>query len=309
MSRSLLSREKRFSFYTFLLPWLFGFLVFQAMPIVWGFSVSLTNRTAFSLKVSFVGLKNYLSLIVDPNILYSFLTTFIYTIEGTTIAVLTGFAFALLLDNKGWGRGAFRTILYFPYMIPVIAVSWIFRIFLDRDTGFFNIVLLKIGLIHSSIDWLGQFTRGSIVSLMFWQAGWSMIIFLGALSTVPNELYEVARIDGAGYVRRVRHIMLPLISPFILFQFVTSTVYAMQAFIQPYILTPRQIRGEQLVTTVPPAQTFFVMSRGYYEVITDHRLAYGLAMLWLLFFVILIITIVFIRFGGFLVYSEVEQTR
>jgi multiple sugar transport system permease protein len=203
----------------------------------------------------------------------------------------------------------FRTVLYFPYMIPLIAVGWIFKVFLDRDTGFFNIFLSKIGLISANIAWLAEYPRGSVISLSIWMSGWSMIIFLGGLSTIPNELYEVARIDGAGYFRRLRAITLPLLSPFAFFQFVTSSIYSMQKFIEPYILNPRQQRGGNITAMPPPRETFFVMSRAYETVFLKSRFAQGISLLWILFAFILIITVVFIRLGGFVVYSEVEETR
>ena len=243
------------------------------------------------------------------HIRYAFLTTFIYTISSTCLAVITGFIIALLPERDVFGRGIFRTVLYFPYMIPLIAVGWIFKIFLDRDTGFFNVVLMKLGLISANVAWLAQFPRESIVVLALWMSGWSMIIFLGGLSTIPNELYEVARIDGAGYLRRLRHIMLPLLSPFIFFQFVASSIYSMQKFIEPFILNPRQIRGGNFAAQLPPKDSFFVMTRAFDIVFNRHRFAYGLSLLWILFAIILIITIVFIRLGGFFVYTEVDEKR
>jgi multiple sugar transport system permease protein len=304
-----ISRDHRVSFYVFISPWVIGFLLFEIVPIVWGFSVSLTNQMAFSLNKQFIGLKNYATLLADPEIRYSFLTTFIYTISSTALAVLTGLVIALLLEREVIGRGVFRTILYFPYMIPLIAVGWIFKIFLDRDTGFFNIVLSRLGLISANIAWLADFPRGSVVSLSIWMSGWSMIIFLGGLSTVPSELYEVATIDGAGYLRRLQSITLPLLSPFIFFQFVTSSIYSMQKFIEPYILNPRQQRGGQIASIPPPRETFFVMTKAYDIVFARSRYAYGLALLWLLFAIILIITVVFIKLGGFFVYMEAEEKR
>ncbi len=232
-----------------------------------------------------------------------------YTIANTLIGVVTGFLFALMLDRNLPGRGFFRTVLYFPYMIPMVAVGWIFRIFLERDTGFLNILLMRLGILERGIPFIQQSPMGSILILSLWQAGWSMIIFLGALSTVPRELYEVATIDGAGYGRRVRHIMLPLISPFIFFQLVMSFIYAMQAFIQPYILNPRPIRGNWLMVNTPPEETFFVMSRAYYIITTQNKFAYGLAMLWVLFAVVLMGTILFVKFGGFWVYTEAEERK
>jgi multiple sugar transport system permease protein len=309
MTRFSLERHKRTSFYLFLAPWIFGFLFMQVTPIVWGFFISLTNRSAFPIAVRFTGLKNYLELFRDKAVLGSYWVSFVYTVANTLIGVITGFLFALMLDRNLPGRGFFRTVLYFPYMIPMVAVGWIFRIFLERDTGFLNIVLLRLGILQSGIPFIQQSPMGSILILSFWQAGWSMIIFLGALSTVPRELYEVATIDGAGYGRRVRHIMLPLISPFIFFQLVMSFIYAMQAFIQPYILNPRPIRGNWLMTNTPPEETFFVMSRAYYIITFQNKFAYGLAMLWVLFAVVLILTILFVKFGGFWVYTEAEERK
>jgi multiple sugar transport system permease protein len=309
MTRFSLERHKRVSFYLFLAPWIFGFLFMQVTPIVWGFFISLTNRSAFPIAVRFTGLKNYLELFRDKAVLGSYWVSFVYTVANTLIGVITGFLFALMLDRNLPGRGFFRTVLYFPYMIPMVAVGWIFRIFLERDTGFLNIVLMRLGILESGIPFIQQSPMGSILILSFWQAGWSMIIFLGALSTVPRELYEVATIDGAGYGRRVRHIMLPLISPFIFFQLVMSFIYAMQAFIQPYILNPRPIRGNWLMTNTPPEETFFVMSRAYYIITFQNKFAYGLAMLWVLFAVVLILTILFVKFGGFWVYTEAEERK
>jgi multiple sugar transport system permease protein len=306
---SSLERHKRTSFYIFIAPWLFGFIFLQIVPIAWGFIISLTNRTAFPVAVHFVGLKNYLEVFRDPEILTSYWVSFIYTVSNTLIAVFTGFILALLMDRELPGRGFFRTILYFPYMIPLVAVGWIFRLFLERDTGFLNTVLVRLGLLETGIPWLQQFPMGSILMLSFWQAGWSMIIFLGALSTVPKELYEVATIDGAGYGRRVRHIMLPLISPFIFFQLVMSFIYAMQAFIQPYIMNPRVIRGNWVMLNPPPNDTFFVMSRAYYIISGQHKFAYGMAMLWVLFAFVLLLTILFVKFGGFWVYTEADEKR
>jgi multiple sugar transport system permease protein len=308
-ARFSLERHKRASFFLFLAPWIFGFVFMQVTPIVWGFIISLTIRTAFPIAIKFTGLKNYLELFGDKAILGSYWVSFVYTIANTLIGVVTGFLFALMLDRNLPGRGFFRTMLYFPYMIPMVAVGWIFRIFLERDTGFLNIVLLRLGILESGIPFMQQSPMGSILMLSFWQAGWSMIIFLGALSTVPKELYEVATIDGAGYGRRVRHIMLPLISPFIFFQLVMSFIYAMQAFIQPYILNPRTIRGNWLMQNTPPNETFFVMSRAYYTIINLNRFAYGLSMLWVLFVVVLLLTILFIKFGGFWVYTEAEERK
>ena len=304
-----LKAENRKSFYIFLAPWIIGFLVFSIAPIAWGLMTSMTNRMAFSVKWRFNGLANYQAVLSNPEVLYGFMITFVYAILHTTLAIVTGLLIALLLERRVPGRGIFRTIMYFPYMIPLVAVGWIFKIFLDRDTGFLNEVLVRLGMLKEPIAWLQMFPLQSILSLAFWQAGWSLVIFLGGLATIPDELYEVATIDGARYGRRLRHITMPLLSPFIFFQFVASMIYAMQTFIQSFILNPRPIRGEMLFVTPPPRETFFVMARGFFEVTGKNRFAYGLALLWMLFFVVLLITIIFIRLGGFVVYTEADEKR
>ena len=249
---SRISRQNRLSFYIFISPWIFGFLLFQIMPIVWGVSISLTNQMAFTVNRKFIGFQNHIKLLSDPNILYAFLTTFIYTISSTCLAVITCFIIALLLEREVFGRGVFRTILYFPYMIPLIAVGWIFKIFLDRDTGFFNIVLTKLGLISANIPWLSQFPRESIVSLALWMSGWSMIIFLGGLSTIPSELYEVARIDGAGRFQIFFRVMFPLVQTAV----IIAAIFAFQWSWSNYLMPVLFLRGEKVNLAVKLANGY-----------------------------------------------------
>jgi len=308
--RYAVERHNRLLFYVFISPWLLGFFLFTVVPIGWGFYVSLTNRMAFSVRPKFTGIGNYLDLITDGDIRYSFATTFGYAIEATILAILTGFFLALLLEKKIRGRSIFRIFFCFPYMIPLVAVGWIFRIFLERDTGFLNVLLTRFGLISSRIDWLSRFPRGSIVGLSFWSAGWSMLIFLGALSTVPEELYEVAKIDGAGYFRRLRHITLPLISPFIFFLTTVSMIYSLQVFLEPFLLNPyRAPAGGQVIAGFTPKETMFVMAKAYIDIIGYGRWGYGHALLWLLFVLILLLTLVLYRLRFFWVYTEIDDKK
>ena len=307
--KNLLKRETTASFFIFISPWIFGFIFFQLIPIFWGLGTSFTNRMAFTTNLKFVGFANYIKHLKDIEVMFSFGVTILYSVLHTTIAIVMGFILALMLERRVWGRGLFRTLLYFPYMLPLIAVGWIFRIFLERDTGYLNILLIKIGILSENIAWLSEFPFLSILSLSFWQAGWSMVIFLGGLSTIPESLYEAATIDGAGYIKKLKNIVIPLVSPFILFQFITSVVYSMQAFIQPYILNPRPIRGSGLLSTLPPRDTFFVMAKGYYTIITQYRFASGMALLWMLFIIVILITLIFLKAGAFFVYSEVDNTK
>jgi multiple sugar transport system permease protein len=237
-------------------------------------------------------------------------TTLIYALEATLAAVGTGLVLALLLEQKVWAQRLMRTLFYFPVTIPLIAVSWIFRIFLERDTGFLNILLLRLGLIASPVDWLMRFPRGSIVTLSFWFAGWCMLILLGGLSTIPASLYDAARIDGAGYFQRLRRITLPLLSPFVFFLLVVSLINSLQVFLQPYLLNPyRAPSGSHAIASAPPRETRFVMAEAYLIIIGDGNWGYGIALLWILFLTILMITILLYKLRVFWVYAETEDRR
>jgi multiple sugar transport system permease protein len=297
-------RERRLSFYLFLSPWLLGFILFWVFPLLWGFRVSLTNRTLFTARAAFVGLRNYLALAGDPAIRYSFLTTFIYTLCSTALSIGLGLVLALLLERSLPGRAGFRTLFYFPCLIPDIAVGWIFRIFLERDSGLFNIVLGKLGLIRLNGNWLALLPRGTLISLSAWQAGWAMLILLGGLATIPEELGEAARIDGATYTQRLRHITLPLLTPFVLFLAVTGIINAMQVFLLPYILSPFPQYGPYLFDRGLPRETNFVMSRAFFVTISNTRFAYGLALMWLLFLSLLAFTFLFLKLSRLWVYEE-----
>ena len=266
--------------------------------MLWGLQVSLTNRTLFTARPSFVGLRNYLALAGDPAIRDAFLTTFLYTLSSTGLSVGLGLALALLLERSLPGKAGLRTLFYFPCLIPDIAVGWIFRIFLERDSGLFN------ALFRLRVDWLAVLPRGTLISLSAWQAGWAMLILLGGLATIPEELDEAARIDGAAYHQRLRHITLPLLTPFLLFLAVTGFIACMQVFLLPFLLSPFPQRGVYLFDKGLPRETNFIMSRALFLTISNTRFAYGLALMWLLFLSLLAFTFLFLRLSRLWVYEE-----
>jgi multiple sugar transport system permease protein len=300
-------REHRLSFYLFLAPWILGFFTFWIFPMLWGLQVSLTNRTLFMVSPAFVGLRNYLALVGDPIIRYSFLATFIYSLSSTALSLALGVFLALLLERFLPGRAMFRTLFYFPCLIPDIAVGWIFRVFLERDSGMFNALLSRLGLIQAGIDWLTIMPRGSLIALSGWQAGWGMLILLGGLGTIPEELNDAARIDGAAYPQRLRLITLPLLTPFILFLVVTGFITSMQVFLLPFIMSPFPHIGIYLFDKGVPRETAFVMSRALFLAVRDTRFAYGLALMWLLFMSLLAFTVIVLRLSRFWVFAEAEE--
>jgi len=259
---------------------------------------------AFSVKVNFTGLKNYIELFKDPAALMSIWTTLVYSFLNSAIQVGLGLFLALLLQKKFPTRGLFQVLYYLPYVIPIVATGWIFRIFLDRNIGFLNIVLDTLGITSTKINWLGDHTMFSVLAGGFWRVGWSLLIFMGGLSTIPQDLYDSASVDGANYGHRLRIITLPFLSPFIAFQLVVSFIYGMQIFILPYLLSPTPMRGANLTMVPPPRQTFFVLSKGYDIIFNKGRLAYGFALLWVTFLIVFLFSIVFNIVAKRTTYSE-----
>jgi multiple sugar transport system permease protein len=303
----IVEREKRKSFYLFMALWIAGFSVFQLVPILWGFKTSLTNQMAFSVKVKYVGFANYAKILADSSVFFSIYTTFLYAFLNTVIQVALGLALALLVNTKMRGQSFFRVMYYLPYVIPAVATGWILRVFFDKNIGTLNVLLSILGMGKGNINWLGNFSLFTILAAGFWRVGWSMLIFIGGHSTIPEDLYDAADVDGAGYLAKMRIITLPLLSPFIAFQFVVSFIYGMQEFILPYILNPTAIRGGQVTAEVPPKETFFILAKGYDLIFNKGRLAYGFAVLWVTFLIILVMSLVYARIAKKSTYSEMEN--
>ncbi len=301
-----MEKEKRKSFYWFMALWILGFAVFQLIPILWGFKVSLTNQMAFSVKTKFVGFDNYVKVFQDASVFASIANTLMFALLTTLLQVFIGFILALLVEKHFFMQGFFRVMFYLPYVIPIVATGWIFRVFLDKNVGTLNVFLTQIHLISENISWLGAHALLAILMANFWRVGWSMLIFIGGLATIPKDLYDAASVDGAGYLTKLRIITVPFVSPFIAFQMVVSFIYGMQVFILPYILNPAAIRGAQVTAESPPKGTFFVLAKGYDLIFNKGRLAYGFAVLWVTFVIVLIFSLIYARMVKKMTYSEVE---
>ena len=303
---NLLEKEKRNSFYVFMSLWILGFAIFQLIPILWGLKVSLTNQMAFSVKTKFVGFANYTKVFQDATIFTSIANTLIFAFLTTFLQVLLGFILATLIEKHFLMQSFFRVMFYLPYVIPIVATGWIFRVFLDKNVGTLNVFLTQIHLISENVSWLGEHGLISILMANIWRVGWSMLIFIGGLATIPKDLYDAAAVDGAGYVKKLMIITIPFVSPFIAFQMVVSFIYGMQVFILPYILNPAAIRGAQVTTEAPPTETFFILAKGYDLIFNKGRLAYGFAVLWVTFVIVLIFSLIYTRMVKKMTYSEVE---
>ncbi len=293
---------KRYSsrtFYLFASPWILGFLLLTLFPMIYALLLSLTNWDGLSLRWKWIGLKNYITAIHDPMTWLAIERTFLYTLIAVPGSIALGMILALLLNRQLPGIAIFRTIFYLPAVVPVVASAITWRLILDRDYGSLNAFL---GFFHiSSITWLDDpWAFFSLLMLTFWGVGSSMIISLAGLQNLPQELQEAARLEGASTLQTFFRISLPLISPVLLFEAITGVIFALQVLYQSYALSVTQ-NGIGVATSI------YVYGIHVLNAFVNNEVAYAAALLWILFLVILVVTLILLRVGSFWVYYEVER--
>ncbi len=295
-------RETR-SFYLFIAPWLLGFLALQLFPLVLGFATSLTNYDGFNLdNLKFKGLDNYWRAFQDDDVLYSFGRTLFFTALNVPLGIVLALGLAVLLNQAIPARGLFRTLFYLPHIIPIVAVIWVWRLFLDQNYGLFN-ALLSLVRPDTAIRWLVDYPTYALVAMTLWTGvGGGVVIFLAGLQGIPDELKEAARIDGANAWQVFRWVTLPLLTPVIFFQLILGIIGSLQVLVAPLLLA-----GGGGMGTLPPRDNYFYLVHVYQQVFANQRYGYGTALLWLLFVVIVALSALVFRSARYWVYYEVDQ--
>jgi multiple sugar transport system permease protein len=300
------SRYSTRTFYLFIAPWfVLGFIGLTAIPLLYAFLVSFTNFDGMSGHWRWLGLDNYAELIGDPDTWYSLGRTFLYTVVSVPLSVGGGLGLALLLNRRLRAVGLYRTIFYVPSVVPVVASAVMWKIMFDRDAGIINALIELFG--GPAITWLLDPTAFTVLVIMtLWGLGGGMVIFLAGLQGIPGELREAASVDGANAVQTFRAVVLPLLTPVVLFQVVTGVIAALQTLVQPLLLA--ESGGTAAVADVPRSN-FLYMVNVYQQFFANQRFGYGAALLWVLFAVLLLITVLVLRSSTLWVYYEVDQGK
>ena len=290
------------AFYAFISPWALGFLLLTAVPLVYGFLVSLTNFDGSSPRWKWVGFRNYIELFSDGDAWTALLRTVLFTVIFVPISVAGSLGLAVVINRRLRAVGVWRTIFFLPSVVPVVAMAILWKLVLNKDSGILNAMLSAVGI--PRVAWLQDPAAFyALIILMLWGLGGGMIIMLAALQGVPVELEEAASIDGASRWRVFWSITVPMISPVVFFAVITGAIGALQILIQPLLLT--NASGIAGVGNVPEGNRLY-MVQVYQEFFLNNRFGYGSAMLWVFFLVILAITLLVLRFGRSLVYYEVD---
>lgn len=284
--------------YVFLCPAIIGFCVFVVYPIVRSAYLSLTKFNGFS-PPKFIGPDNYVSLFTsDPAFWPSFGATFYLVVLYVPLSLVIGLALAMFCNARLRGVSIVRTLLYLPVVLPVIATITLWKFVFDPQVGVANMILGLFAI--KPLSWLSSSSTSmpSIVLVMLWGVGATMIIFLAALQAVPTELYEAAKIDGAGPWRQFLRITLPMISPIFLLQIVLQMTRALQTFAEPKILTSG---GPGFSTTT---LMLSIYNHGFPALGRIPQLGYACAEVWVLFLVVIIVVATTAKFSSIWSYSD-----
>lgn len=271
-------RKQKIGF-LFILPWLIGLIIFTLLPMIAAAYISLTDWTIVG-DAQFVGADNYMNLFNSEDFWKSMWVTVRYAVLAVPLIIITSLTIAVMLDRSHKGVGIFRVIYYMPAIVSGVAVAIVFKWILDPNYGLINSILAMFNV--KGPDWLydPNWVLPSYLIMAVWGAGGSILTYLAALKDIPQDLYGAAQIDGAGSLQRVRFITVPLMSPIIFYNLILGIIGAFRKFTDAYVLGGAGKEGN------------FVMVQLYEDAFSHYRMGYATALAWILFAIILILTII-----------------
>lgn len=288
----------------FISPWLIGFLLFYLAPMIISLVFSTYEfRLSAPEEARFVGLDNWKQMLFeDDNTWASLKVTFLFAAISLPIGMISAFMLAILLNSKHLiAPNIFRTLFYAPTMVPLIASILIWSSVLNPQSGWINRFIQEFtgydatNILHG-IRWLDnpKLIYFSYTLIGLWGIGNTILINLAGLQNIPTELYEAASIDGASWLRRLRSITIPMLTPIIFYNLILGTVGLLQYFIVPWVLN--------LGSGYPEGTTRFYMIHFYKQAFTFQKMGYGAALAWLMFIIAMFITIFLFASSRFWVY-------
>jgi multiple sugar transport system permease protein len=276
--------RKNWSAYLFLAPGLIHFAIFTVFAVSFAFYISFHEWNIIQPDKPFVGLENYVRLFDDPRFLRAVTNTFTFML-GIPLGLASGLSVALLLNTKVRGQAIYRTLFYIPVVTPLVVSSIIWKWVYQGDYGLLNYYLLKFGLIQHKITWLADpdLALPALIIMMIWGGtGGTMVIYLAGLQSIPEEMYDSAKVDGANALQRLLYITIPLLRPTTFFLLVTSVIGTFQIFTEVYIMT----NGGPLNRTTTIG--YYLYTKAFRQL----EMGYATAMAFVLFAMIFVFTLI-----------------
>lgn len=282
--------------YLFIAPWVLGFLAFTVGPLLYSLYISFFDWPLMGGE-RFVGLQNYQRILTQDEDFWEALgVTARFALFYVPTHLAGALGLALLLNRRCRGEGFFRTVFYLPSMLSGVALVSIWSWIYSREYGLLNYLLSLVGL--PAIDWLGSpdWAMSAVVIASLWSLGGTMLVFLAGLKGISVELYEAAEMSGVSKLKQFTHITLPLLSPVLLFNLVTTLIAAFQQLTMALLLTG----GGPMKSTYMLAMYIYDTAFKYFD------MGYASAMSWLMFALILLLSASVMRFSSLWVFYENE---
>lgn len=283
----------------FISPWIIGFLVFTLYPMI---SSLYTSFTIYHVRApsEWVGLANYQEMLADRRFWKALYNTFYMVIFAVPLMLFGSFLCAVLLNLKLKGQSFYRLVYFLPSIIPLVASTILWVWLFNTNNGLINVALGYLGIDGPS--WLTdpQWSKPALIIMGLWGMGSTIIIYLSGLQDVPASLLEAAELDGASWWQRLWHVTVPMVSPITLFNLILGVIAMFQYFTQAYIFAGAQsstAASGGRVLGAPLDSTLFYSVYLYHKAFINLKFGYASAMAWVLFIIIMICTIVLLRFS------------
>lgn len=285
------NKRTRRNFWTamlFLSPWLIGFVAFTLYPmaasLVYSFSIYHSKRP-----LEFVGLDNYITMLTDDMFWVSLSNTLYMVVIAVPLQLFLSFVCAVLLNLKVRGQSFYRVVYFLPSIVPTVASTILFMWILNPQVGIVNTLLDYIGI--QGPNWRADpnWAKPALILLGLWGMGGTIMIYLSGLQDTPVHLLEAAELDGAGWWQRLWHVTVPMVSPITVFNLITGVIGMFQYFAQAYVFRGSGGLGAPLNSTM--FYSVYLYQVGFLFL----KMGYASAMAWVLFFIILVCTILLFK--------------
>lgn len=300
-SRWSLARREALWAYAFITPWIIGFLIFTVGPMLASLFFSFTEYDIVTAP-KWIGITNYINLFHDQLFWHSLSVTFKYAVIALPLGLIFSYLIAVLLNQKIRGINVWRTLYFLPSVIAGVAVALLWARIFDPKFGILNPFLAQFGI--KGPGWLSdpQWAVPALVIMSLWSVGGNVIIYLAGLQGVPTDLYDAAKVDGATTWQRFRHVTLPMTTPVIFYNLILGLIGTFQYFTEVYVISSANSAGGGLGG--PARSTLFYNIYLYQNAFKYFHMGYASTMAWVLFIIVLGITLLIFRSSDAWVYYE-----
>ncbi len=288
--------------YLFISPWIIGFLGLTLGPLLFSLAASFTDYNITS-KMNFIGFDNFVRMFTIDDLFWTSLwNTLYYVVFSVPLTTAGAILIAVLLNQKIFGMKVFRTIYYLPAILSGVAVYFLWMQLLSPSTGLVNTFLGWFGIDGPAWLFDPEWTKPALILMKMWGVGGGMLLYLASLQGVSREMYEAADIEGATGLQKFFYITLPMISPIIFFDIITSTIGGFQIFQEAYVMTENG-------SGAPANSLLFYNLHMWNNAFKIFDMGYASAMAWILFIIVMVLTVLNLKLGKRWVHYEGGENK